>query len=218
MAIRTFEQWVDSIFDHPIVDPAWYWAADADTCVEAAEVNVEYLTRLFSESAGLLKRFDDAQVDQGLNMIVHCVCSDHAFTILNDDVPWEKRRSCIGSIYDLYAECFAARCAPGLSHCERVENPLNFVCYMWWDLFPGMGYSEDKSHADEDAAFLAVMERCLTIPHVACIEGALHGLGHWQEPFPGRVEAIINQFLRGRTDLPPELTRYALRARIGNVQ
>ena len=70
LANRTFEQWVDDIFDHPVNEPAWFWNADADTCEKDDETNVEYLARLFADSDRLLRRFDNSQVNQGLNMIV----------------------------------------------------------------------------------------------------------------------------------------------------
>lgn len=62
------------------------------------------------------------------------------------------------------------------------------------------------------------MERCLALTHQACLEGALHGLGHWQSIYPERVGAVVDRFLRERNDLRPELVCYARRARDGAVQ
>jgi hypothetical protein len=78
MATRTFEQWIEGIYDHPVTDPAWYWADDADTCVEDAETNVECLTRLFTQSGKVLRRFDNAEVNQGFNLIVSPSCKHRA--------------------------------------------------------------------------------------------------------------------------------------------
>jgi hypothetical protein len=216
MPARTFEQWVDCIFDHPVADPAWYFDVDADTCEECDEVTVEYLTCLFRHSGRVLARFDDAQANQGLNMIADVACSQHAVWVTHPGVPWPKRKACIASIYDLYADCFAARCAPVLSHGVTTANPLNYICYMWWDVFPAWGDPVDASRS-ESAAFLDVMGQCLTLGNPACVEGALHGLGHWHYLFPQRVEAIIDGFVRGRTDLSPELMMYVRRAREGDV-
>ena len=217
MAGRTFEQWVDCIFDHPVADPAWYWDLDADRGEESGEVNVAYLTRLFEQSDRVLARFDNAQVNQGLTLIADACCSGHSHAVVSTLVPWHKRKACIAAIYDLYAKCFAVRCAAILGHRENASNPLNFICYMWWDVFPAWGDPDDASSADEAEALLDVMERCLTLDHPACIEGALHGLGHWHDIFPRRVEAIIDLFMRGRSDLSPELMMYVRRARTGNV-
>lgn len=62
------------------------------------------------------------------------------------------------------------------------------------------------------------MERCLSPKHHACVEAALHGLGHWQLNFPERTEPIVDRFLKERDGLRPELVRYARRARDGAVQ
>ncbi len=218
MAARSFNEWIDHIFNHPVTNPAWHWANDADCEPEPAEVNVEYLTRLFSNSDLLLRSFDNAQVNQGLNLIVDASCSNHACTITRPDAPWLKRRGCIRSIFDVYAKCFAARCENGLSHCDEIINPLNYICYMWWDVFPAWPDPADRLESDEASEYIGVMERCLTLSHQACLEGALHGLGHWQLNFPQHVEPIIDRFLYERNDLPPKLLTYARMARRGAVQ
>src|SRR4051812_8514174 len=184
LANRTFEQWIDGIFDHPVTEPAWFWGADADTdadadtCVEDDETNADYLARLFTGSDRLLRRFDNAQVNQGLNMIVSSSCSDHAYSITHGHASWATRQRAIRSIFDVYAKCFANRCAEGLSHCEDVSNPLNYICYMWWDVFPAWGDPQDATPSDGALEYIHVMEQCLSLSHDACLEGALHGLGH----------------------------------------
>ena len=218
MPSRTFEQWINGIFEHPVSKPAWYWDLAADTCVEDDETNVDYLARLFADSDRLLRRFDNAQVNQGLNLIVDCSCSDHSFSIVGGDAPWAARRRAIRAIYDVYAKCFAKRCADTLRNCEAEDNPLNYICFMWWDSFPAWGDPNDPSRSDEADEYLGVMERCLSLTHHACLEGALHGLGHWHLIFPERVEPIIDRFLRERHDLRPELVAYARSAREGAVQ
>jgi hypothetical protein len=219
LANRTFEQWIDGLFDHPAKEPAWFWDLDADTCVEDDdETNADYLARLFTGSDRLLERFDNAQVNQGLNMIVSSSCSDHAYSITHSHASWLTRQRAIRAIFDVYAKCFANRCAEGLSHCEDVSNPLNYICYMWWHVFPARGDPKDTTRSDEANEYIGVMERCLSLRHHACVEGALHGLGHWQLMFPEKVEQIIDRFLRERSDLRAELVLYARRARNGAVQ
>jgi hypothetical protein len=217
MAKRTFDEWVDGIFDHPVTEPAWYWAVDADTCEEDDATNAEYLTRLFSNSDRALERFDDAQAGQGLWMIASPPCSNHARSITDGHASWPVRRAAIRSIYDLYAKCFGKRCTETLGHLSPTK-PLNSICYMWWDVFPAWSDPKDESRFAEADEYISVMQRCLSLSHSACLEGALHGLGHWQLLFPDRIGDIVDQFLRERTDLRHELMLYARRARIGAVQ
>lgn len=216
---RTFEQWIDGIFDHPVSIPEWFFAdLDADTCVEDDETNVDYLARLFIDGDRLLQRFDDAQVNQGLNMIANVSCSDHAFSITHPGASWPARQRAIRAIYDVYSKCFARRCTQALSHLNEPASPLNYICFMWWDVFPARFDPEDPSREGEADEYIGVMQRCLSIAHHACLEGALHGLGHSQMYYPEKVEPIIDRFLQERTDLRPELVKYALRARDGAVQ
>jgi hypothetical protein len=219
LSTRTFEDWVSGIFEHPVREPAWYWDPDVDTCEEDDETNVDYLARLFTDIDFHLRRFDNAQVGQGLNMIVCNCCSNHAYSIVGGRAPWPARQRAIRSIYDVYAKCFARRCAEGLGHLDEAcaQNPLNTICYMWWDVFPAWGDPDDPSESEERDEYIGVMERCLSLNHDACLEGALHGLGHWRILFPERVEAIVDRFLRARV-LRPGLAEYARRARDGAVQ
>jgi hypothetical protein len=213
LATRTFEQWIDGIFDHRVTEPAWFWDPRADTCVEEDDdTNVEYLARLFAGSEHLLRRFDNAQAGQGLNMIANNSCSDHAYSIVAGHAAWPARQRAIRSIFDMYAKFFASRCAEGLGHLSEADNPLNTICYMWWDVFPARGAPKDEA-----GEYIGVMERCLSLTHQACLEGALHGLGHWHHLSPERVESIVDQFLQKRNDLRPELVPYARRARNGGV-
>lgn len=89
------------------------------------------------------------------------------------------------------------------------------------------GHSYDRTFESEHAALLSrrdheaieyvcleVMEATLTIGHIACQEGALHGLGHWAECYPDRVGRIIDQYLMNPA---PELRDYAIAARSGGV-
>jgi hypothetical protein len=223
MANRTFDQWINGIFNHSVAGPddtAWYWSPDADTCEEENEINVVYLTRLFVESDEVLRKFNNAQVNQGLNLIVNGSCSNHSHCMMDENVLWPARRDAIRAIFDVYAKCFALRCDSVLSHGQygySVKNTLNTICYMWWDVFPMWGDAAETSRGEEAIECIDVMKRCLSLSHLACIEGALHGLGHWESNFPQLVRPIIDQFLSERNGMPPELLTYAGRAREGAV-
>lgn len=218
MAKRTFTDWVRGIFDHPVVDPAWYWDLESDECLEADNTNAEYLTRLFSESATIFADYSDDQVGQGLWMIASSSCSNHAFSFTGGTAPWEVRQRAIQSIYLLYEQCFAKRCDCRLGHLDESENLLNSTCYMWWDLLPAWCDPCDPSKVRDASEYIQVMKRCLSIEHDACIEGALHGLGHWALNFPEQVGLVIDDFLKQHKKLRPELVSYAKSAREAMVQ
>ena len=68
-----FRTWLRAAFDHPVIQPAWYWAADFDDNWQALglsdEVVVVYLTKLFRDPSPL-KAFSLSQVAQGIWFLV----------------------------------------------------------------------------------------------------------------------------------------------------
>jgi hypothetical protein len=214
-----FDEWIKFIFDHPVTNPAWYWNIGPDTIEpdkwdeDTPATTAQYITRLFTNSRELLTQYSDGQVNQGLWYLVNTCCSDIMNNALDVRVPLLERLDCIRSIFPLFRDCFAARCSSHLSHCDQSgSNPINLVCYMWWDIFP------TNNRLQEDMAVLDVMHETLAIPSVACRESALHGLGHWQSGYPKQVKQIISDFLASTTDLNQTLRQYALEAKAGYVQ
>lgn len=230
----TFEEWIDHVFDH--ADPGWHWDTEAPYWNPAADPprTLEFLCRLFSSPAFLIDRFTPNQIGVGLNYLASPSLSDYAFAFLDPDLPIEERVRGIHAIATLYEELLSTICLPVIHHGNWDTDPrstqADFVCYMFWDVFPL--YARTKSRIDgvEDeiaahrndhlkieAACLDAMERTLAIDHLACQEGALHGLGHWADGYPERVRGIIDAYL----DSPRakrELLGYAKDARKGRVQ
>jgi len=216
----TFEEWLRHVFDHPVSDlnSAWYWNIDRDWWEEDSAATLEFMTRLFQHAAELLQSYSDAQLNQGLWFLASNACSSHMFALMNESLPWSARRRCILSIHQLYEQCFARRCSSHLSHIDEPSaNPLNMVCYMWWDIIPLYGKPDDPAHREMDEAILQVMESTLQLDSIACRESALHGLGHWQHAYPERVGQIIDRFSMRQPDLPEKLRTYMQNAYVGYV-
>jgi len=247
-----FDEWLRYVFDRPVYeDEAWYWKVEhlfdpdaADSPQVPRDLVVRHLTRLFVEPVVLLERFTLEQVNQGLWYIASDSCSDHARAVLDMTVPWPERERCIESAYNLNERLFVVSCEDVCSHVRTPDNPLNGVCYMWWDLIPlgiERDYPEDyleqldrpietgragpdvridpaslRKQKDAHRTMLATMERILTLPSIACREGALH-LGHFHEHYPREVERIVDMFLVQAETLPKELAAYAKAAREGRV-
>ena len=217
----TFEEWVKHVFDHPVEDHrnAWYWDMDRDQWQEDSAETVQYLTRAFENAAVVLEPYTDAQLNQGLWFLASNACSSHMFALMNESIPWSARKRCIGSFHQLYEQCFARRCSPHLSHVDEPgANPLNMVCYMWWDINPIYARPDDPAQRDLAEAVLQVMDSTLQLDSIACRESALHGLGHWQHAYPGRVGEIIDRFSMTRPELPEKLRSYMTAAYTGYVQ
>ena len=163
---------------------------------------------VFEHPATLLAPYPDESINQAL-WDVSC----NAFDALTDaHIEWSARRRFIDSFEPLYRDLFAAHCQPVLGHRSEAGSALNSSCYMWWDL---LWYHEHDPRTDD--ACLESMRSILAIDHVACQEGALHGLGHWHQRHSAEVEGIIDEYLQRNPRLCEELRKYAGSARAGRV-
>jgi hypothetical protein len=218
----TFEGWLSYVFDHPVDQHKleWYWDVDRDwwSAHDHPAQTLEFLTQAFENAEVLFQPYSDAQLNQGLWFIVSNACSDHMLALMGEDVPWSAQKRCLHSFRQLFEGCFAKRCSPHLSHIDEPgANPLNSVCYMWWDLIPFYGHPEEPAWQEFDQDILQVMEATLQLDSIACRESALHGLGHWQRHYPERVGDIIDQFSMSHKDLPEKLQEYMMNAYVGYV-
>jgi hypothetical protein len=219
----SFEGWVAAVFDHSVTEPAWYWGPEAADWNLPHERALQLVTQLFQQPAEILRPFSDAQVNQGLWFLLGS-CGDAMRGLDNEQIAWDLRWRCIRSFPSVFAGLFAARCTPHLSHLRRSAipddpalSPLNDVCYMWWDFDCWCAQPERSTHRKIDSAFLEVMKQNLALPHDACRESGLHGLGHWHRGYPAESESIIDNFLGQTTPIREELRRYAFQARQGCV-
>jgi hypothetical protein len=215
---ETLRDWIGHVFDHPVTDPAWHWALDAPSRQDTPEQSAQLMAETFEHSGELLARFSDAQLNQGFWYLISAGCSDFIFALVDPNVPLPMRLRTIRSFVPLFEQVMARRCSPHLSHLdEEGANPLNSACYMWWDILPIYGKPEEPVRREFDTEVLKVLSQLLSIPHDACRESALHGIGHWRIYYP-RLEEIVEKWLRGTPGLRPELVAYAEQAKEGCVQ
>ena len=86
---------------------------------------------------------------------------------------------------------------------------------MLWDSSP-LGYWSDHKNPEEFYCALIEMHRTvLRLSNPACVESALHGLGHLHSVDPLSVESAIDEFIGLGKD--QSLIQYALSARGGYV-
>ena len=211
-------RWVDHLFDHPVAEPAWHWAIGAPRWDDSAEGVATLIARTFENSGELLNRFSAEQLNQGFWYLVSNSCSSFMLSLADPEVPSSIQIRTLRSFVPLFEQVMAVRCTPHLSHVDETGvGPLNSACYMWWDILPICGCPGESSRAAFDAAAIQVLQRILAIPHDACRESALHGLGHWSLEYPSQVAEVIAQFLTDTPGLRPELIAYAEQARDGDI-
>jgi hypothetical protein len=216
----TFEEWLIYVFDRPVDNSRleWYWHSETNWWRGSNAQITQFVTQAFENAGTLFEPYSDAQLNQGLWFIASNGCSDYMFALLDASLPWSARQRCVRSMHTLFAECFARRCTPHLSHLDEPgASPLNMACYMWWDILPLAAQPNHPDQTGLDREVLEVMESTLRLDSVACQESALHGLGHWQRFYPQRVGEIIDAFLQSQKNLREELRTYAVSAGRGCV-
>ena len=219
----TFEHWVQYTFERrgneAVIDP------NADYDRYDWEVNpqilISYVGRLFASPVESTQKYTDEQIRHGFWLIVSDIEPD-LYELFNRDVPLELRVQTVKNMYIVFEQLFAVRCSPALSSYEDESrltklNPLNSICYMWWDIIPLYGKSGEPEREVLDSYCVAVMERTLQLDSIACQEAALHGLGHWAHAYPKHITKIIDAYLERKPKLVGELREYALAAREGGV-
>ena len=217
----TFEEWLDHIFDHPVKEPQWYFDIDADYFDNPRQC-ANYLQALFADPKTHTATYTDAQVAQGLWMLIS-ETEDHLDVLFSPYITQEQSKAVINNMLNVFTDIFQAKCTPILSttHSSGEDsiklNPLNMICYMWWDIHRLYGKSGDPKREALDSTCLDVMQATLDIPHLPCQESALHGLGHWYHAYPERVTSIIATFIKDNPHAHPALLAYAENASVGYV-
>lgn len=207
----TFEDWVRGWFDHP---DDWNWLEDGELpCTLSPTQTISYATRLFETAGVTLAPYSDHQIGQSLWAFINEIDSP-LYALRDDSVSLPERCQCLSAVFGVYDQIFAPRYTESLGHLSEDTAKLNSVCYMWWDIFPTHGGILTDA---ENIAVLGVLERALSLPHVACQESALHGLGHWHLDCPKSVERIVDVFLTSGIPRRPNLIPYAKSARRGMV-
>jgi len=211
-----FEDWVAHVFDHEVGGPQWYFDLDSPYWAGPSDITLHYIARLFNDPLAYLQPYSDAQLNQGFWYLVSA--GDLFQPFLDPLAPLQLRIDTIGSVTTLFDRLFRTRCSPHLSHLDEPgANPLNLVCYMWWDIAPfGPGHAPGDPHAFDDVV-LGVMESQVGMDSIACQESGLHGLGNWMGAYPDRIRRTLDRFLLRRDALRPDVLRYAEAARSGCV-
>jgi hypothetical protein len=217
--VVSLESWLAHVFDQPDDFREYNDLEDGFGFEIRPERRLELMTETFERSGKLLARFSDGQINQALWRSVVGMGSEYIHAIKDESVPWEMRRRAVWSFVPLFEQVMAKRCTETLSHRdERPASPLNAICYMWWDSAPICSTRTIPGDSRLDNECLAVMERILRIPHVACQESALHGLGEWAYQHKDEVVKIIDEFLNREPNLRDDLIGYAEAAKTGCIE
>lgn len=211
------DDWLMEIFTRPATIDDYFLSPDLDMPHADAAGLAAHLGWLLEAPGARLAPYDDLAVAAGLCWIFD-PADPLSFRCIGDPaIPQAARLALAAGLERLHAEVVLPRCPQALGHLSEDGGPLATTAYMLFDLVcidpPGIA----AEAAGLDGAMVETMGRILALPHAACQEAALHGLGHWRDRAPGRAEALIDAYLsRGRA-ARPELVAYARAARSGCV-
>jgi hypothetical protein len=178
----------------------------------------------FERSDRDLAQFSARAVACGLKVLVDPIFSDL-------DRHLYRRADVLAAFGDLYSKCLSVRSPAVLGSLSEPADPaaaaLGTITYMLWDITSLNYWPNDLDHQTFVPPFLDMLERVImTNDNPACIESALHGIGH-VSGYGGHHAVttyaderrlwIIDAFLAQRPMLRPELLDYARAARSGMI-
>lgn len=210
-----YEEWLAFVFGRTAEDDdpfnmEWAFAAPPHDVADL-------MRSTFLHSGRDLTAYTDRQVSVGLQALLFSNFADFAHVVAGADVNDMLKTEVVKSLTPLYRDCLTKRCPPVLGHRnESADNPLEFLTYMLWDVSP-FDVMALRSSSGTDA-LLEVLTAALRLPNDACIESALHGLGHFPRPLRHRAETAIDDWLAERPAVRDELLAYARAARTGCIQ
>ncbi len=210
-----YEEWLDFYFGRTgDRHAAWslYWGFSAPPAL-CADLFAATLDRSGSD----LDAFTDGEVAVGLDALLFGNLGDMPHKLFGTGVTEPQRLAILRSFLPLYRDCLARRSPPVLGHLDEGKgHPLEYPTYMLWDVTPFDAMArKDEARTD---VLLGVLDAALRLPNAACVESALHGLGHWSGPTRPRAVATIDGWLASRPEVRPELFHYARAARTGCIR
>ncbi len=224
-----YGEFLEAVFGHP-VNAENRRGIDTGPDFEAPDVDIARLFTACLQRAGDdLGYFSDESLGRGLSFLFMTHDADYAFQTISGCNTLERQLQAIDAIACLYRDCLDRRAAPVLGHqnksrdiADGVSRPhsLDTFVYMVWDVTPLDCWIAVKDPVSGRSALIEAFGKVLNLANPACVESALHGLGHMHlshATYRPQIEAAIDRFLQSRPAARQELRDYARAARRGYV-
>lgn len=202
-----FDEWVAAVFDPAVEDP---WPPPAQ--------ELAHLHRLLAAPPALLDALAEDDVGVGVWSVLDSGGAGTALALADESLPLDDRIACVRAIPGFYEAVFVPRCAERLGHVGEQGSRLETACYMFWDIAAFGGAPGTREGNLLEDAVLDVLDDILRIPHAACQESAVHGLGHRVARHPERAPAALERWLRRGPVRDERLRPYAEAAKTGCIQ
>lgn len=208
------------LFDRPVPakgEQEWYWDIDEAQFQATPLQWTQIQTVLFANAGTDLAAYSDEQVGMGLNHVMSNNAGEIPHMVNDPSVPLADAMRMMQALPTLWRDCFGPRLKAVHRPIGSSSERLNFVCYMWFDVWPSFW---NAKHIPEwrDAMWHVFCEM-LQVPCREVQISALHGIGHNVRYLqrPKEIQARIDAFIRDVRD-DEELKSYAHAAASGMVQ
>jgi hypothetical protein len=209
------------LFDRPVPkegEQEWYWNSDEPE-FEATPLEWTRIQTLMFANAGTdLTPYSNQQVGMGLNHVMSNNAGDIPHMANDPSVPLADAMRMMEAFPSLWRDCIGPRLdAAEAKGDEDSVKRLDFVCYMWFDVWPTFWSAKDI--AEWRDALWHVFCEMLDMPCREVQRSALHGIGH-DGRYLERQAAIdqrIERFIAAKNS-DTELVNYARAAARGMVQ
>lgn len=200
------------LFDRPVPaegEEEWYWNIDEPEFEATPLEWTRIQTVLFAHAGTDLAPYSHPQVGMGLNYVMSNSVSNISHMANDISVPLADAMRMMQAFAFLWRDCIG----PRLEQAQAQEDAdgtkrLNFVCYMWFDVWPTF-WSSKHIPAWRDALWQLFCEM-LDMPYREVQRSALDGLNQ-DGPYLQRPQAIEQRIARfvaaAQTDT--ELADYA---------
>ncbi len=240
-----YQREINHIFNRPTTEPLWYWSEHWEEGVFEDEDPLSafvLIETLLQNPKADLAPYSDDQVALGLEFVFNNSISNLACDFKIAPVPIARKTAALRALFVLFRDVLNQRCAATTSAgAQQTLSKLNGFCYMFWDICPlstWFNFSEElytkkpkemlaavqKQYKNLDAensacyeAIAGVMRQCLSLDNPACVESALHGLGHLALFLPDIAVPIIDGYLKKSGYHDQDLRHYARAARTGMI-
>ena len=213
-----YEIWLQYLFDHEEAMGDWHFD---EVYIPELEENphqvVAFTQRMMDNYTTDIDPYSDWQIAMGLSYVFNNSFSDLSFALRDTPVPLEDRLAAIRSLKVLYTDCFAKRCTPALGHRSESDRKLDIFCYMIWDVTPLSFCTNKKEKPAFYEALFEVFRAGLQSTNIACIESALHGLGHLVFHYKPAAQ-VIEEAIPWIRRKAPRLLTYAKASKVGMIQ
>jgi hypothetical protein len=223
----SFDEWVEYCFTQGYADfhnsneaeLESVWARGERFSMSPVGVT-QYMTRLFEAPAFIAEQYSDQHI-RDATWFLFGVGSDYCHDARSQEVPPDAQVRWMRSVATLYTDLYDQVCGErGSLPFANLSSELDTAVYMIWDMdcIEGAVMFPEKAPHLVNPGFEVLQTVLASCRMGACLQSALHGLGHIAVFHPARVQDIVDQFLAARgPELPSWLRDYAMDARVGRV-